>query len=164
MNPCDFRILVCGCFDVFHVGHLQLLRGASRFGNVYVRIGDDESVRLKKGETRPIVPAEARLDILRACRYVFNAEIFSFTANPITAHEELVKAVKPDAYAEGRDHNNTAIYPILKEYGIPRIIIPGDLQSTSSLLPTQSQDPNNPENYWRDEPDEINENTCTNRN
>lgn len=134
MNPCDFRILVCGCFDMFHVGHLRLLKGAHQFGNVYVRIGDDESVRQKKGDNRPICTSDERLQILRACRYVFNAEVFSFADNPIEAHQLLIEEVKPNAYAEGPDHNNEAIYPLLEDLGIPRIIIPTKIQGTTDIL------------------------------
>ena len=133
MNPCDFRILVCGCFDMFHVGHLRLLKGASQFGNVYVRIGDDESVRQKKGEGRPICSAEERLQILKACRYVFDAEVFSFSEDPVAAHKQLIEDVKPDAYAEGPDHHNLAMYSLLAERNIPRIIVPTKIQGTTAI-------------------------------
>ena len=143
MNPCDFRILVCGCFDMFHVGHLRLLKGASQFGNVYVRIGDDESVRQKKGDNRPICTSDERLQILKACRYVFNAAVFSFADNPIAAHKLLIEEVKPNAYAEGPDHNNNAIYPLLEDLGIPRIIVPTKIQGTTAIEKRVKMDQSN---------------------
>lgn len=118
---------------MFHVGHLRLLKGAHQFGNVYVRIGDDESVRQKKGDNRPICASDERLQILRACRYVFNAEVFSFADDPSEAHKLLIEEVKPNAYAEGPDHNNNAIYPLLEDLGIPRIIVPTKIQGTTAI-------------------------------
>lgn len=128
------KILVCGVFDCFHAGHVQLLEGASRFGEVTVAIADDVSIRVEKGEGRPKMPAEQRLQILLACKYVAFAKIFAFDDDPYLAHRDLVDRIKPDAYAEGRDHNNLYIYPVLEDYGIPRLIVPGNLQSTTNIL------------------------------
>ena len=134
MNPCDFRILVCGCFDMFHVGHLRLLKGAHQFGNVYVRIGDDKSIQQKKGQGRPVCTAEERLQILKACRYVYDVAVFEFYEDPVAAHKKLLEELQPSAYAEGPYHNNEALYPLLIERNIPRIIIPNKIQGTTNIL------------------------------
>lgn len=128
------KILVCGCFDMFHVGHLRLLKGASQFGNVYVRIGDDKSIRHLKGDRRPVCTAEERLQILKACRYVFDVGVFEFYEDPVQAHKQLLEEIQPSAYAEGPYHNNEAMYPLLAERGIPRIIVPTKIQGTTNIL------------------------------
>ena len=56
-----------GCFDLLHVGHLQLLREAKKFGDVLVvGLNSDSSVRGLKGDGRPIVPEPARAEATRA--------------------------------------------------------------------------------------------------
>ena len=55
-----------GCFDIMHSGHVQCLRYAKTLGEkLVVAVNTDESVKmLNKGEDRPIVPFEQRLDLI----------------------------------------------------------------------------------------------------
>lgn len=153
----EHKILVCGCFDAFHIGHLRLLEGASAFGDVYVRIGDDKSIRNLKGLGRPVCTAEERLQILKACRYVHNVAIFDFYEDPVQAHKQLLEEVEPDAYAEGPYHNNEALYPLLAERNIPRIIVPTKIQGTTDILAKAQQNLNeDPCDVW----DEVEREAC----
>ena len=64
-----------GTFDMFHVGHLNLLENAKQYCDVLiVGVNSDELVQSFKGKT-PIISAEERLRIVRAIRIVDNAEI-----------------------------------------------------------------------------------------
>ena len=54
--------LTNGCFDVLHVGHVRLLRGARDKGDVLVvALNSDASARGNKGEGRPHVPLAERM-------------------------------------------------------------------------------------------------------
>lgn len=60
-------VLVGGCFDILHVGHIQFLQGARQQGDmVMVLLEDDESIRKRKGEGRPINSQKERAEILAA--------------------------------------------------------------------------------------------------
>jgi glycerol-3-phosphate cytidylyltransferase len=55
-----------GVYDMFHIGHLNVLRRASReCDRLIVGVTTDELSESRKGK-RPIVPLEERIDIIRA--------------------------------------------------------------------------------------------------
>ena len=58
-----------GVFDLFHIGHLSLLRNAkSMCDKLIVGVTTDELVSYKGKKT--IVPFSERIEIIRSCRYV----------------------------------------------------------------------------------------------
>lgn len=64
-----------GVFDLFHIGHLNILRNARRFcDHLIVGVVADDVAARSKG-IRPVVPTDERLEIVRAIRYVDEAVI-----------------------------------------------------------------------------------------
>jgi glycerol-3-phosphate cytidylyltransferase len=58
-----------GVFDLFHVGHVNVLRNArSMCERLIVGVSTDELVSYKA--KRAVIPFEERIEIVRACRYV----------------------------------------------------------------------------------------------
>ena len=88
-----------GCYDLFHAGHLELLRKASSFGDVLVvGVNSDKSVKRIKGPQRPIVPEGERLAILSALNFVDYVIAFD-QDTPL----ELIKEIRPDVLVKGED-------------------------------------------------------------
>lgn len=89
-----------GCFDILHVGHVKYLKEAKKCGDVLVvGLNSDVSVKMLKGETRPINPQSDRAQVLAALNCVDYVVIFD-EISPI----ELLKSIKPDVYVKGADY------------------------------------------------------------
>ena len=67
------RVIVSGCFDWFHSGHVRFFEEASALGDLYVVVGHDANIRLLKGEGHPLFPQEERRYLAQAVRFVTRA-------------------------------------------------------------------------------------------
>jgi rfaE bifunctional protein nucleotidyltransferase chain/domain len=71
-------VTVNGCFDVLHAGHVDLLEFAKSQGDhLIVLLNSDKSVKILKGQNRPISKQEDRLRVLSALRCVNEVWIFN---------------------------------------------------------------------------------------
>lgn len=61
-----------GVYDLFHLGHLNLLKQAKTFGDkLIVGVVMDKAVQKQKGINRPIIPTNQRAEIINNCKYVY---------------------------------------------------------------------------------------------
>lgn len=89
-----------GCYDLLHAGHLSLLHGAARLGDVLVlAINSDASVRRLKGPERPLVPQSERAALLAALACVDAVTVFD-EDTPL----ETIEAVRPHILVKGADY------------------------------------------------------------
>jgi lipopolysaccharide heptosyltransferase I len=122
-----------GCFDILHVGHVRYLAGAAREGDrLVVAINDDASERALKGPGRPILPAEARAELVASLRGVDYVVLFGDRSV-----ERLLNLIKPDVHCKGTDYTVETVpeRETVRAYG-GRIAIVGDPKdhSTNGLL------------------------------
>jgi FAD synthetase len=96
-------VLVGGCFDLLHFGHISFLKKAKTYGNyLLVLLESDENVRRVKGDMRPIHTQKQRKEMLEALRFV--DEVVELP--PMKTDEDyfqLIKKIRPDviAFTEG---------------------------------------------------------------
>ena len=68
------KVFLSGSFDPLHSGHVALFKKASELGDLYVGMGNDDSVEQYKH--KPVFwTAEERLYMVKAIRYVTDASI-----------------------------------------------------------------------------------------
>jgi D-beta-D-heptose 7-phosphate kinase/D-beta-D-heptose 1-phosphate adenosyltransferase len=88
-----------GVFDLLHPGHVRYLQQAKELGDaLIVGVNSDRSVRLNKGEGRPIHAEAERAEILAALQVVDVVVVF----DDETPHE-VIAAVQPDVLVKGAD-------------------------------------------------------------
>lgn len=112
-----------GTFDVFHIGHLNLLEKAkSQSEYLIVGVSTDELVKEYKG-SYPLIPFEDRLRIIAALRCV-DKVVVQETLDKFTAW----KVLHFNALFHGSDWKNTPLYndaeKRLKEVGVDCIFFP----------------------------------------
>lgn len=90
-----------GCFDLLHVGHVRYLQDARRQGDVLVvGVNSDRAVKKLKGPERPLLPAEARAELVAALESVDYVVIF----DDLTA-EAILRDLRPDVQCKGTDYS-----------------------------------------------------------
>jgi len=92
-------VLVGGCFDILHIGHIALLENAKKQGDILiVFLESDESIAEKKGEGRPLHTQLQRSEVLLALKSVdYVILLQSHMTND--DYDNLVKALQPDIIA-----------------------------------------------------------------
>ena len=94
-----------GCFDLLHEGHFHLIREAKkRCDFLIIGLNSDESVKILKGENRPIENQEQRAKNLSKMKEVDAVVIFN-TETP----ENIIKYLNPDILIKGGDYNKADI-------------------------------------------------------
>jgi glycerol-3-phosphate cytidylyltransferase len=115
-----------GTFDLFHSGHVNLLRKCNQLGDVTVALNTDEFIESYKGKP-PVMSYEERKAVLEACRYVS-----AVVPNEGGADSTItISDVEPDIIAIGSDWARRDYYKQmgftqdwLDERGISLIYIP----------------------------------------
>tara|TARA_R110001583_G_scaffold116972_2_gene267865 strand:+ start:8471 stop:8863 length:393 start_codon:yes stop_codon:yes gene_type:complete len=92
-------VITFGTFDVFHVGHINILQRASTFGDtLLVGVSTDKLNFSKKGRN-PIYCEEDRMKIINSLRYVN----LCFPEHSLEAKADYIKKYNADVLVMGDD-------------------------------------------------------------
>ena len=124
-------VLVGGCFDILHYGHISFLKKAKKLGNyLVVALESDENTMKLKGPGRPIHNQNQRKKMLESLRFV-NKVIALPPMKSDSDYEKLVRKVNPDiiAITQGDTKNTFRVKTII----IPKIKTPSTTQIAKLL-------------------------------
>ena len=125
----DRLVTTNGCFDILHAGHIRVLLAARQEGDrLIVGLNSDASVRLLKGEDRPVVLQAQRAATLAALPFVDHVQIFA-ELRP----DAVLETVRPQIHVKGGDYVASALpeYDLITGLG-GRIVIVPELPHTHS--------------------------------
>lgn len=95
------KVIVTGCFDWLHSGHVRFFEEVSELGLLYVGVGGDQNIQLLKGEDHPMFGQEERAYMVQSIRHVHRAFVCSGEGWMDAAPE--IERIKPDIYAVNED-------------------------------------------------------------
>ena len=99
-------VLVGGCFDVLHPGHIIFLQKAKKAGDILiVLLESDQSVRKLKGGNRPFHSQSLRAQVLSALEAVDCIITLPGVTSEQT-YDQVVDLIKPDIIAVTRGYAN----------------------------------------------------------
>jgi glycerol-3-phosphate cytidylyltransferase len=122
-----------GAYDLFHVGHLNLLRKAKQQCDYLIAgVVSDEILLLNKGTT-PVIPLSERLEIVRSVRFVDEA-----VAEMVSDKIEMWKQLHFDILFKGDDWQGTEkgdrLEKCFAEHQVKIVYFPYTQFTSSSLL------------------------------
>ncbi len=118
------KVMVSGCFDLLHSGHIHFLKKTAKYGDLYVSIGSNDNIRYLK-DREPVNSEEERLTIIKAIRYVTEAFI-SNGMGELDFAEDLTR-IKPDIFIVNEDGNSPAKKKLVESLGIEYLVLKREL-------------------------------------
>ena len=139
--------LLMGVFDLFHIGHLNLIKKAKAQCD-FLRIGvlSDQVVHGFK-QIYPIIPQEERMEILRALRDVDEVVLLETKEEVSRLHEWKKRPF--DCFFSGDDYADNAYWAWekeeLKKLGADTVFFPYTKKRSSSMIRKELQEKGNKE-------------------
>lgn len=115
------KVLVTGCFDWFHSGHVRFFEEACEYGDLYVVLGHDKNLEKLKGPGHPMFSEDERKYLAGSIRFVKQALISS--GDGWLDAEPEIRKINPDAYIVNEDGDKEVKRRFCEQNGIEYIVL-----------------------------------------
>lgn len=119
--PGGRNIIVTGCYDWFHSGHVRFFEEVSAHGNLHVVVGHDANVRLLKGDGHPMFKEDLRRYMAQSIRFVTQALVS--TGHGWMDAEPEIERIKPDMYAVNEDGDVPEKREFCEKHGLDYVVL-----------------------------------------
>ena len=120
-SPPRKKVIVTGCYDWFHSGHVRFFEEVSAYGDLYVIVGHDANIRRLKGEGHPFFPQAERRYLAQSVRFVTQARIS--TGHGWLDAEPEIQRLQPDIYAVNEDGDRPEKRTYCEAHGIQYLVL-----------------------------------------
>jgi glycerol-3-phosphate cytidylyltransferase len=93
------RVITFGTFDVFHIGHVNILERAKQQGDYLIVGVSSDELNFKKKQRYPIYSQADRIKILESLRFVDEV----FVEESLELKAEYIQQAKADIFVMGDD-------------------------------------------------------------
>lgn len=114
-TPAKKKVFVSGCFDMLHSGHVAFLKEASEFGDLYIGLGSDKTLKELKGR-EPINSEDERLYMLSALACVHKVSVNR--GSGLIDFINDIKTLNPDILVVNEDGHTPEKEQLCREMGI----------------------------------------------
>jgi cytidyltransferase-like protein len=121
-QPDRKKVVVTGCYDWLHSGHVRFFEEVSELGDLYVVVGHDANVRHLKGEGHPLFSQEERVYMVQAVRYVTQAHLTSGWGW-MDAEPEITQVIRPQLYAVNEDGDVPEKRVFCEQHGLEYVVL-----------------------------------------
>ena len=114
------KVLVSGCYDLLHAGHVMFFETAAQYGDLHVCIGADENI-LRLKDHRPTFSQDERLYIVQSIRFVHHARVS--TGSGWLDFEPDMAEIKPDYFVVNEDGADEQKRELCEKYGVEFVVL-----------------------------------------
>jgi cytidyltransferase-like protein len=114
------KVMVSGCFDMLHSGHIAFFREASAYGDLYVALGSDKTLFQLKGRV-PVNSEQERLFMVRAVSYVKDA--FISRGSGLLDFADEFRVLQPDIFIVNEDGHTPDKQKLCEEQGVEYVVL-----------------------------------------
>jgi cytidyltransferase-like protein len=115
------RVIVTGCFDWFHSGHVRFFEEVCTLGELYVVVGHDANIKLLKGQGHPMFSQDERRYMVQSVRFV--KQVLISSGHGWLDAEPEIAVIRPDIYAVNEDGDVPEKRAFCKEHGIEYVVL-----------------------------------------
>ena len=120
MGCINKKVFVSGCYDPIHAGHIRFFETASKYGDLFVSIGSDNSIEQLK-RRKPHTTEEERIYHLKSIRYVHS--VFVGSGKGLIDFEPELRQIKPDIFIVNKDGDHDSKRKLCRELGIEYLVL-----------------------------------------
>lgn len=114
------KVLVSGCFDLLHSGHIAFFKSASKYGKLYVAVGSDANLVLLKGKA-PYFSQDERVYMVNSIRFV--EEAFVASGSGMLDFKPDIERIRPDIFVVNADGHTIEKEKLCNKLGIEYIVL-----------------------------------------
>ena len=115
------RVVVTGCYDRLHSGHVKFFSDAARLGELHVVVGSDRNVELLKGPGHPAHRQDERRFMVGAVRSVHRCVVSSGTG--WMDAEPEIDAIAPHLYVVNEDGDQPEKRDFCRAHGLEYVVL-----------------------------------------
>ncbi len=114
------KVMVTGCYDLLHSGHIAFFKEASAYGDLYVALGSDKTVFELKGRL-PLNSEQERLFMVKSVGYVKDA--FISQGSGVLDYVDELKALQPDIFVVNGDGHTPDKEQLCRDAGVEYVVL-----------------------------------------
>ncbi len=126
-------VITIGSWDVLHIGHLRYLNRAKTYGDILIVGTDsDRAIKLYKGELRPLVPQDERMEMLSYQENINFITLVDDVTKKGKWQYGLIRSLRPDVFVAVEDSYPEEQRRAIQKYCGKLVVLPRQAEKTST--------------------------------